>query len=70
MPTDRLSTLRLPRRFYYETHHQLRSHLAAFVTAYNFAKHLKTLTPYEYICKLRTKGLTASPLIRSRKCRD
>ena len=46
------------KRFYYETHHQLRSHLADFVTAYNFAKHLKTLkglTPYEYICKLWTK---------------
>jgi transposase InsO family protein len=46
------------KRFYYETHEQLRSHLANFVTAYNFAKRLKTLkglTPYEYICKLWTK---------------
>jgi len=45
------------KRFYYETHDQLRSHLANFVTAYNFAKRLKTLkglTPYEYICKIWT----------------
>jgi transposase InsO family protein len=46
------------KRFYYETHDQLRGHLADFVSAYNFAKRLKTLkglTPYEYICKLWTK---------------
>ena len=46
------------KRFYYETHSQLRSHLADFVAAYNLAKRLKTLkglTPYEYICKTWTK---------------
>jgi len=46
------------KRFYYETHDQLRSHLTDFVGAYNFAKRLKTLkglTPYEYICKTWTK---------------
>jgi transposase InsO family protein len=46
------------RRFYYETHDQLRTHLADFVVAYNFARRLKTLkglTPYEFICKLWTK---------------
>jgi hypothetical protein len=46
------------KRFYYETHHHLRSHLADFVQAYNFAKRLKTLkglTPYEFICKTWTK---------------
>ena len=46
------------KRFYYETHDELRAHLADFVTAYNFAKRLKTLkglTPYEYICKSWTK---------------
>ncbi|OAN49271.1 transposase [Paramagnetospirillum marisnigri] len=45
------------KRFYYETHHQLRRHLGDFVMAYNFAKRLKTLkglTPYEYICKIWT----------------
>jgi transposase InsO family protein len=56
------------KRFYYETHHQLRSHLADFVTAYNFASPLKTLkglTPYEYICKLWTNEpdrFTLNPL--------
>jgi transposase InsO family protein len=46
------------RRFHYETHDQLRGHLATFVHAYNFAKRLKTLkglTPYEFICKAWTK---------------
>jgi len=45
------------KRFYYQTHDQLRAHLANFVAAYNFAKRLKTLrglTPYEYICKCWT----------------
>jgi len=46
------------KRFYYETHDELRAHLADFVTASNFAKRLKTLkglTPYEHICKVCTK---------------
>jgi transposase InsO family protein len=41
-------------RYYYDTHQQLREHLATFMMAYNFAKRLKTLkglTPYEYICQ-------------------
>ena len=41
-------------RFYYESHQQLRQHLADFVAAYNFGRRLKTLkglTPFEYICK-------------------
>lgn len=45
-------------RFYYATHDQLRTHLADFVSAYNFGRRLKTLkglTPYEYVCKLWTK---------------
>jgi transposase InsO family protein len=45
------------KRFYYETHDQLRQHLADFVSAYNFARRLKTLrglTPYEAICKAWT----------------
>ena len=40
-----------------KTHDQLRSHLSDFVTAYNFARRLKTLkelTPYEFICKTWT----------------
>ncbi len=42
------------KRFYYETHDQLRLHLDQFVAAYNFARRLKTLkglTPYDFICK-------------------
>lgn len=46
------------RRYYYGSHEQLRSHLAAFVDAYNFGKRLKTLkglTPFEYIVKRWTE---------------
>lgn len=42
------------KRYHYDSHEQLRSHLADFLDAYNFARRLKTLsglTPYEYICK-------------------
>jgi transposase-like protein len=42
------------KRFYYDTHDQLRQHLQDFINAYNFGRRLKTLkglTPYEYICK-------------------
>ena len=45
------------KRFHYESHNQLRTHLADFMAAYNFARRLKTLgglTPYEYICKIWT----------------
>ena len=45
------------KRFHYETHDQLRTYLADFLAAYNFARRLKTLsglTPYEYICKIWT----------------
>ena len=43
--------------FHYDSHDQLRAHLADFMAAYNFARRLKTLgglTPYEYICKIWT----------------
>jgi transposase-like protein len=46
------------RRYYYDSHDQLRAHLAAFVDAYNFAKRLKALkgfTPFEHICKCWTE---------------
>ena len=42
------------KRYFYESHDQLRSHLRDFVSAYNFARRLKTLkglTPYEFVCK-------------------
>ncbi len=43
------------KRFHYNSHDQLRTHLADFMAAYNFARRLKTLgrlTPYEYICEV------------------
>jgi len=46
------------KRFFYDTHEQLKAHLSDFIAAYNFAKRLKTLrglTPYEAICKAWTK---------------
>lgn len=49
------------KRFHYKSHEQLRTHLADFMAACNFAGRLKTLsglTPYEYI----TKIWTAEPL--------
>jgi transposase InsO family protein len=45
------------KRFHYESHNQLRTHLADFMAAYNFARRLKTLhglAPYEYIAKIWT----------------
>ncbi len=56
------------KRFHYETHDQLRSHLADFISAYNFGRRLKTLkglTPYEAICKTWTSDpgrFTLDPL--------
>lgn len=45
-------------RYHYDNHQQLQRHLIDFITAYNFARRLKTLhglTPYEHICKVWTK---------------
>ena len=42
------------KRYHYDSHDQLRAHLALFADAYNHARRLKTLrglTPYEFICK-------------------
>ena len=46
------------KRFHYDNHAQLRTHLKDFVAAYNFGRRLKTLkglTPYKFICKCWTK---------------
>ncbi|WP_435170298.1 IS3 family transposase, partial [Falsirhodobacter sp. 1013] len=46
------------KRFHYDSHDQLRAHLADVMAAYNFARRLKILkglTPYEYICKIWTE---------------
>ena len=45
------------KRFHYDSHEQLRRHLADFMAAYNFVRCLKTLsglTLYEYIAKIWT----------------
>ncbi|AEO47633.1 integrase catalytic subunit [Rhodospirillum rubrum F11] len=44
--------------YHYDDLESLKAHVLAFVTAYNFAKHLKALrwrTPYQAICDARTK---------------
>jgi len=49
------------RRYYYDSHNQLRQHLTDFLAAYNFARRLKTLrglTPHEFICKRWTENPT------------
>ena len=45
------------RRYYYDSHDQLRAPLQLCLDAYNYARRLKTLrglTPYEFICKTWT----------------
>lgn len=45
------------KRYHYDSHDQLLTHLADFMAAFNFARRLKTLnglTPYQYICKIWT----------------
>ena len=45
------------KRYHYDSHDQLRSHLSDFLNAYNYARRLKKfsgLTLYEYICKIWT----------------
>lgn len=46
------------KKYYYQSHDELKKHLHTFLMAYNFAKRLKTLkglTAYEYVCKIWTK---------------
>jgi transposase InsO family protein len=46
------------KKYYYQTHEHLKTHMQGFLMAYNFARRLKTLkglTPYEYVCKIWTK---------------
>jgi len=45
------------RRDHYDSHEQLRSHLAGVLDAYNFVRRLKALsglTPYEDVCTIWT----------------
>jgi hypothetical protein len=44
--------------FHYRDLESLKAHVLAFVAAYNFAKHLKSLrwrTPFETLCQVWTK---------------
>ena len=56
------------KRYHYDDHHQLRTHLDGFISAYNFArclKALKGLTPYEYICRIwssEPEGFKLNPI--------
>ena len=56
------------KRYHYDSHQQLETHLHDFIAAYNFGRRLKTLkglTPYEFICKRWTaepERFTADPL--------
>ena len=46
------------KRYHYNRHEQLETHLTDFINAYNYGRRLKTLkglTPYEFICKIWTK---------------
>ena len=45
------------KRYHYDSHRQLDTHLHDFIDAYNYGRRLKTLkglTPHEYICKIWT----------------
>jgi transposase InsO family protein len=45
------------KRYHYDSHQQLDTHLTDFISAYNFGRRLKTLkglTRYEHICKIWT----------------
>jgi len=55
------------KRFHYESHDQLRRHLADLIAAYKFARRLKTLsglTPYEYIARSGRQSQTGSSSTR------
>ncbi len=61
------------KRYYYDSHDQLRQHLGDFVAAYNFGRRLKTLkglTPYEAICKAWQNEPDRLHQTRTIKCRD
>ena len=46
------------KRYHYDSHRQLQSHLTDFISAYNYGRRLKALkdlTPCEFIAKMWTK---------------
>ncbi len=69
---DRTSKEATVKRFHYESYEQLRTHLADFMVACNFARRLKTLsglTPYAYTTKNLNFRPRHSSQIRSTKGR-
>jgi hypothetical protein len=56
------------KRYFYETHDQLRTHLRDFVDAYNFATRLSPHTSSSAMPGLRSRSDSKST--RSSKCRD
>ena len=56
------------KRFHYDDHSQIETHLTTFINAYNFGRRLKTLkglTPYEFICKqwtIEPERFTLNPI--------
>ena len=61
------------KRYFYDTHTQLKAHLTDFLSAYNFARRLETLkglTPYEYLCQLWTQDHEQFTLNPIQECRD
>ncbi len=61
------------KRYHYESHDELRQHLADFVAAYNFGRRLKTLkglTPTSSSANSGLQSRNGSPPTHSTKCRD
>ena len=61
------------KRYHYDSHQQLGTHLQDFIAAYNFGRRLKTLkgpTPSSLSAKAGQPNPIGSHSIRSSKCRD
>jgi hypothetical protein len=72
-PMNRSQKEATVRRYHYDSHDQLREHLATFLAAYNCAKRLKTsaaLRPTNISVNVGQKIRISSSLIRSTTCRD
>jgi transposase InsO family protein len=49
------------KRFHYENHNQLRTHLADFLAAYNFARRLKTTTTVRFLSLIQETPQLPAP---------
>jgi hypothetical protein len=71
--SDRALKETTARRFHYEAHHQLQSHVTDFVNAYHCGRQLKTLrglTPTKPSTNHGPQSMNVSHSTRSSKCRD